>query len=45
VTFTYVRQLSKTWAVMVPIRALYMPSLGGWNPVIELGLVWKPMSQ
>ena len=42
VTLTYVRQLSPTFALMVPIRALYMPTLGGWNPIIEFGIVWKP---
>jgi hypothetical protein len=42
VTITYVRQLSPTFALMVPIRALYMPTLGGWNPIVEFGIVWKP---
>jgi len=42
VTFTYVRQFSKGWAFMIPIRALYMASLGGWNPIVEVGVVWKP---
>ena len=41
VTITYVRQLSKTFALMIPIRALYMPTLGGWNPIVEFGIVWK----
>lgn len=43
VTITYVRQLSDTWAVMVPFRGLYMP--GGWIPVVEIGVVWKPSKQ
>jgi hypothetical protein len=42
ITFTYVRQISKTWALMVPVRALYMPTLGGWNPIVEFGVCWKP---
>lgn len=41
-TLTYVRHLSKSWAVMVPIRALYMSGLGGWNPIVEIGFTWKP---
>lgn len=41
-TITYVRQLNPSWALMVPIRALYMPGLGGWNPIAEAGIVWKP---
>ncbi len=42
ITFTYVRQINAHWALMVPIRALYMPTLGGWNPILEMGLSWKP---
>lgn len=40
-TATYVRQLSPHWAVIAPVRALYIQNLG-WNPVVEFGFVWKP---
>jgi hypothetical protein len=40
-TVTYVRSITPHFAVMVPVRGLYMPTLG-WNPVVEVGLVWKP---
>lgn len=42
ITMTYVRHIGKNWAVMVPIRALYMPGLGGWSPIAEVGLCFKP---
>lgn len=42
VTLTYIRHIGKHWAIMAPIRALYMPTLGGWNPVIEVGVAYKP---
>ncbi len=46
-TLTYVRQLSAHWAVGVPIRMLYMSNVGpngagAWNPVVEVGFIWKP---
>lgn len=42
VTITYVHQFNSSWGVMFPVRALYMPTLGGWNPIVEAGLVWTP---
>jgi hypothetical protein len=42
VTATYVRQLTASLAFMVPVRMLYVSSLGGWNPIVEMGIVWKP---
>jgi hypothetical protein len=46
-TITYVRQLSPHWALGVPVRMLWMSGVGpngsgAWNPVVELGIVWKP---
>jgi len=42
VTLTAVYQISPSWAVMMPIRALYLPAFGGWNPIVEFGIVFKP---
>ncbi len=42
VTGTFVYQLSRHWGVIFPLRALYVPTLGGWNPIFEAGFVWKP---
>jgi hypothetical protein len=42
VTFTYVRQINAHWAVMVPVRSVYVPVFGGWNAILEVGAVWKP---
>jgi len=42
VTGTVAYQLSAHWGVMVPIRALYTPSIGGWNFIPQIALVWKP---
>ena len=42
---TYVRQLNAHWAVIMPIRGLWVPTIGktgGWNFMPELGVVWKP---
>lgn len=46
-TVTYVRQINAHWAVGVPIRALWVPATtpsgsGGFNPVAEVGIIWKP---
>ncbi len=46
-TVTFVRQLSPHFAIGIPIRALWVPpttvgGTGGFNPVVELGLVWRP---
>jgi hypothetical protein len=40
ITVTYIRRLNKFIAVLVPFRALYMPS--GWNPIAQAGIVWTP---
>lgn len=41
VTFTYVRQLTKNLSIVVPIRALYMPSPApGWNPLAQFGFLY-----
>lgn len=42
VTGTLVYQLSPHWGVIFPIRALYVATMGGWNPIVEFGVVWKP---
>jgi len=42
VTATYVRHLNASLALMIPARVVYIPSLGGWNPILEMGIVWKP---
>ena len=42
VTGTLVYQLNPHWGVIFPLRALYVQTLGGWNPIIEAGVVWKP---
>lgn len=42
VTATVVYQFNSHWAVMAPIRGLYTSSIGGWNIIPELGIVWKP---
>ena len=42
VTITYVHQFNATWGAMFPVRAIYMPTLGGWNPIVEGGIVWTP---
>jgi hypothetical protein len=42
ITITAIWQVTPSFAVMAPIRALYMPTLGGWNPIAEIGFVWKP---
>ncbi len=39
-TVTYVRQLSTSWGAIFPFRAIYTPTLGGWNPIAEAGLVY-----
>jgi hypothetical protein len=44
VTATFVYQFSAHWAVIMPVRGLYTASIGGWNLIPELGLVWKPGS-
>lgn len=45
------KHLGKTWGLVFVLRALYMPSIspvdvskskGGWNPIAEVGVVWKP---
>jgi hypothetical protein len=46
-TATYIRQLTPHFAVGVPIRMLWMSGAGPggcgvWNPVGEIGIVWKP---
>lgn len=46
-TLTVIRHLSPHFAVGVPVRMLWMSGVGpggtgAWNPVVELGLVWKP---
>jgi hypothetical protein len=46
-TLTYVRQLTAHLAVGIPVRMLWMSGVGPggtgvWNPVGEIGLVWKP---
>jgi hypothetical protein len=46
-TASYVRQLSPHWAVAVPIRMLWVAGVGpggkgAFNPVGEIGVVWKP---
>ena len=45
VTATFVYQFSAHWAVIMPIRGLYTASIGGWNLIPELGIVWKPGSK
>ena len=42
VTITYVHQFTPAWGAMFPVRMLYMPTLGGWNPILEGGIVWTP---
>jgi len=42
ITGTLVYQLSPHWGVIFPIRALYVSTMGGWNPIVEFGVVWKP---
>lgn len=43
VTLSYIRHVSKHWSIAGPIfRMLYMPTLGGWNPVVEVGVAYKP---
>ena len=46
-TVTGVYQISPHWAIAVPVRMLYMANVGpngtgAWNPVTEIGCVWKP---
>lgn len=46
-TLTLVRQLSPHLAVAAPVRMLWISGVGpngtgAWNPVVELGIVWKP---
>jgi hypothetical protein len=38
-TAAYIRQLGQHWAFMAPVRLIYVP--GGWNPVIECGMVYE----
>lgn len=43
VTFTWVHYLNKakTFALVVPIRALYMPApIAGWNPLVQAGFAY-----
>lgn len=40
-TFTYVRQLSKSWAFLIPVRAVYLANLG-WKPIVQCAFTWKP---
>ena len=42
IILTYVRHIGKSWAVMFPVRALYLPGVGGWNAIAEVGLCFKP---
>ena len=46
-TATYIRQLTPHFAIGVPMRMLWMSGAGPggrgvWNPVGEIGIVWKP---
>ena len=46
-TVTYIRQLADHWAVGVPLRMLWLSGVGPngtgvWNPVVEVGVIWKP---
>ena len=46
-TATYVYQINAHLAVGIPIRMLWMSGAGpngsgAWNPVAEIGVVWKP---
>ena len=42
VTGTFVYQINPHWGVIVPLRGMYVSTLGGWNPIVEAGIVWKP---
>lgn len=42
---TYVRQINDHFAVIVSIRGVWVPTIGGtgaWNFIPEVGLTWKP---
>jgi hypothetical protein len=46
-TITYIRQLTDHWAVGIPLRMLWLSGAGPngtgvWNPVVEVGMVWRP---
>ena len=46
-TATYIRQLGPHFGIGVPLRMLWMSGVGPggrgvWNPVGEIGIVWKP---
>ena len=42
ITGTFVYQFNAHWAAIMPVRAIYSASLGGWYLVPEAGIVWKP---
>lgn len=42
VTATGVWQITKSLSAMIPVRFLYMANAGGWNAIVEVGLVWTP---
>jgi hypothetical protein len=41
-TITGVWKVTKNLSVIMPIRALYLANLGGWNPIAEFGLAYTP---
>jgi hypothetical protein len=46
-TATYIRQLGPHFGIGMPLRMLWMSGVGPggrgvWNPVGEIGIVWKP---
>lgn len=44
-SFGYMRSLNKSFGVEFSARGVYVVSLGGWNPIAEIRLVWKPGSK
>lgn len=41
-TATAVFQISKKWALVVPVRALWMGQNASWNLLPEIGILFKP---
>lgn len=42
ITATGVWHITKSLSAMVPVRFLYMANAGGWNAIVEVGLVFTP---
>lgn len=45
ITPVFVYQISEQFGLLVPIKAVWVAGLGGWNIVPCIGMVWKPKAR